>query len=304
MRPIPDEHEVLEKLQGWGGALRAVRAMILTSSRARADLPADALSDYDLVLALTDVTSFAADESWLGGYGDPMVRWGDEHELYGARTYFRSVVYQDGVKVDYTLWPDELLDRVRENGLPDVLDVGYRVLLDKDGRTRGWSPPTHRAYIPAIPSASEYRALVEEFWWETTYVARSIWRGELVFTKFLLDYDIKLVTVRRLLEWRIEIDHDWSLKPGIYGRGLERLLPSDIWSALAATYVSLRPDDNWAALRRLCALFRTVAAQIGDALGYAYPRDMDEAVTAYIEEVRELPRPVARASLPHHDGQK
>jgi hypothetical protein len=29
-------------------------------------------------------------------------------------TYFRGVIYEDGVRVDYTVWPDALLERVSE----------------------------------------------------------------------------------------------------------------------------------------------------------------------------------------------
>src|SRR5438105_4157381 len=36
------------------------------------------------------------------------------HEIFGRTTYFRGVVYEDGVKVDYTIWPDELLERIGE----------------------------------------------------------------------------------------------------------------------------------------------------------------------------------------------
>jgi len=287
----PDERDVLRRLSAWAEADPRIRAMILTSSRTRPDGPVDALSDYDVILALREVAEFTADDRWLFAYGTPMVRWADEHELHGMATCFRGVVYTDGVKVDYTLWPEVLLDRVADTALPDELDVGYRVLLDKDGRTAGWPPPTYRAHIPSRPTRAEYEALIEEFWWSTTYAAKALWRGELAFAKFMLDYDIKLVTFRRLLEWRIELDHDWSIKPGAYGRGLERLLPSTVWTDLAATYVGPDPEANWEALFRLSALFRRVAAEVGEALGFTYPLQVDEAVSAYLDEVRHLPHP-------------
>jgi len=163
------------------------------------------------------------------------------------------------------------------------------VLLDKDGQTSAWPAATYRAHIPATPSAAEYRALVEEFWWDTTYVAKSLWRGEVVFAKFALDYDAKFVALRRFLEWRIEIGHDWSLRPGSHGRGLERLLPADIWSEFAGTYVGTDIEDNWNALFRTTALFRRVATEVGDALGYAYPQEVDDGVSAYLESIRQLP---------------
>ena len=180
----------------------------------------------------------------MAAYGEPLARWGDHHEVHGTRTSFLGVVYADGVKIDYTIWPAPLLESVAEaEALPEDLDVGYRVLLDKDGRTAGWSAPTYGAHIPAAPTEAEYRAIIEEFWWDTTYVAKALWRGEVVFAKFALDYDAKLVALRRVLEWRIELDHDWSLRPGAYGRGLERLLPADIAAELCE-HVRRRPGSR------------------------------------------------------------
>jgi aminoglycoside 6-adenylyltransferase len=243
------EADVLERLSAWAKTQPSIRAMILTSSRARPDGPVDRLSDYDVILAVADAEGFSREAAWVSDYGQPMVRWGDQGQLYGLTTYFHGVVYEDGVKIDYSVWPEALLDRVSaQAALPDRLDVGYRVLLDKDGRTSRWQSAAHKAHIPAKPREEEYRALVEEFWWGTTYVAKGLWRGELVFAKFVLDSHIKLGALRRLLEWRVEIDHDWSLKPGRSGRGLERSLPSDIWLELASTYVGLDLEDNWAAL--------------------------------------------------------
>jgi aminoglycoside 6-adenylyltransferase len=287
---LPDESEVLARLVAWGEREDAIRALVLTSSRARGDDTVDALSDYDLIAAVRDVAPFAEGYGWEVAYGTPAARWGDESAVLGERTVFRGVVYEDGVKVDYTFWPDALLERVGEaDELPEDLDVGYRVLLDKDGRTAGWAAPTYRAHIPARPSQQEFRALVEEFWWSVTYVAKALWRGEVVFAKFVLDYDAKLGPLRRFLEWRIEIEHGWSVRPGAYGRGLERLVDAETAAELAATYVGAEVDDNWDALFRTTALFRRVAQEVGAALGYEYPQAADDGVTAHLEAVRALP---------------
>jgi aminoglycoside 6-adenylyltransferase len=184
----------------------------------------------------------------------------------------------------------ELLERIATSAsLPDQLDVGYRVLLDQDQRTAEWKQPSYQAHIPARPTEAEYQALVEEFWWGTTYVAKSLWRDDLVFAKWVLDQDLKLETMRRMLEWRIEIDHHWSVKPGMYGRGLKQLLPPHIWSEFATTYVSLDVEETWAALNRVIALFRQVAPDVGNALGYPYPQQVDDQVSAYLEAIREMP---------------
>jgi aminoglycoside 6-adenylyltransferase len=92
-----------------------------------------------------------------------------------------------------------------------------------------------------------------------------------------------------MLEWRIEIDHHWSVSPGVYGRGLKQLLPPSIWSEFARTYVSLDAEETWAALDRVIAFFRQVASEVGYALGYLYPRRVDDQVSAYLEAIREMP---------------
>lgn len=290
---IPQEQEVLEQVVTWGTAHPLIRAMILTSSRTRPDGPVDLLSDYDVILAVSDVEPFAGGETWIAEYDRPMVRWGDQDELHGLPTYFRSAIYQNAVKIDYGIWPVELLTRIAvAASLPDELDVGYLVLLDKDQLTAGWKPPSYQAHIPKKPQASEYQALVEEFWWVATYVAKSLWRDDLVFARWVLDQDLKLEATRRMLEWRIEIEHQWSVKPGVYGRGLKQHLPPALWSQLIQTYGALTIEDTWSALDRVIALFREIALDVGNALGYPYPKPVDDQVSAYLKAIREmLPRP-------------
>ena len=290
MTTVLTEAEVLERLAVWGHADDAVRALVLTSSRARQDASVDLLSDYDVIVGALDAAALASTDSLQRACGEPVARWGDQSELYGMATFFRGIAYADGLKVDFSVWPAELLDRVaRETELPAMLDVGYRVILDKDARTPEWRSATHRAHVPAQPTGAEFEAAVEEFWWSATYVAKSLWRGEIVFAKFALDVDAKLGALRRILEWRIELDHSWSLRPGVLGRGIERLLPQGLWAELAPTYVGTDIDENWEALFRTAAIFRQVAGEVGDALGFPYPLRKDEAITTHLHAVRALP---------------
>jgi len=290
MSAAPAETVVLAELVAWAEADDEIRALVLTSTRARDDGSADELSDYDVIVAVRDAERFVGDAAWERARGKPLVGWGDEHQLLGESATFRGVVYPDAVRVDFTIWPASLIERVAAaDTLPDDLDVGYRVLLDKDGSTAEWREPTHRAHVPARPTPEEFAELVDEFWWDTTYVAKALWRGELVFAKFVLEYDMKQVALRRLLEWRVELDHDWTLRPGAYGRGLERLLPADLVTELHATYVGSGVDENWEALFRTTALFRRVATETADALGYRYPVEADGGVTAQLETVRRRP---------------
>lgn len=253
---------VLSRVLAWAEGEDAVRAVVLTSTRATGTT--DEHSDYDLIVALTDLDRF--DPTC---YGAPAARWGDEHVVHGTRALFRGVVYADGTKIDWTLWPASVPELVAAHGLNDALDVGYRVLLDKDGATARWPEPTYTAHIPAKPTEAEYVALVEEFWWSATYVAKARARGEEFFARFALDMDMTYDVLRRMLEWRIELDRDWSWKPGAYGRGIERELSPELAQELL---------DAHGSYEATVALFRRVAHEVADALGYAYPQYSEDAV--------------------------
>lgn len=289
--PLAAEEAVLTKLAQWAAARGDVRAVLLIGSRAAEGSVADVLSDFDIIITVTDVETLTNDSSWQLEMGRPLVGWGDEDVVEGFRTVFRGVVYDDGTKVDYWLWPVPLLRHISTlTPLPDELDAGYRVLLDKDGTAAKWPAPTYRAYVPTKPTRAEYRALVEEFWWDTTYAAKSLWRGELVFAKsYMFEHEIRLEVLQLMLEWWIGVQTNWSVPTGRFGRGLRQLLPPEVWADIEATYVGSDVDENWDALLRLIALFRQLAVGVADALGFDYPGYIDERVTAYVESVRAMP---------------
>jgi aminoglycoside 6-adenylyltransferase len=173
-----------------------------------------------------------------------------------------------------------------EPKIPRELDIGYSVLLDKDHLTDRLPAPTHKAHIPAPPTEVGFQTLVEEFFHESTYVAKHLWRGDLLPLKYNLDQRMKQVNLRRMLEWRIEIDHQWSVKPGAYGKGLKKLLKRSIWKELEQTYVGPIIEDNWDALFKTISLFRKVAKEVAGFLGFRYPDELDHRVARYLQQVR------------------
>ena len=101
---------------------------------------------------------------------------------------------------------------------------------------------------------------------------------------------MKHLLVRRLLEWRIEIDCHWSFKPGFFGRGLEKDSDPGTWAQFEATYVGPEREDNWQALFGTIELFRHLAIDVARALGYQYPLAMDEQMMMYLGQIRDLDR--------------
>jgi aminoglycoside 6-adenylyltransferase len=172
--------------------------------------------------------------------------------------------------------------------LPAELDAGYTILVDKDHLTEGLKAPTYTAYIPTRPADETYQKVVEDFFSDAPYVAKCLWCEELMPAKWCLDYDMKHIFLRQMLEWRVELDHDWSVKTGALGKGLKKLLPPEIWLQLERTYVGAGVEENRDALFRTIDLFRHVAIEVADHLGYVYPHDLDQRVTAYVQKVKRL----------------
>jgi aminoglycoside 6-adenylyltransferase len=218
-------------------------------------------------------------------YRDPIKR------AYSGQKFAYITQYEDGTKIDFTCWSVATMRSVAEKTqLVDELDLGYAVLLDKDRLADGLNPPTFKAHIPTPPTEAAYQNVVQEFFHEATYVAKHLWRDDLIAAKYNLDHMIKFKHLRTMLEWQIEIDHQWSVKPGDYGRGLKRHLSPQLWSELEKTYVGANIADNWQALFTTIELFGRVAIEVGEQLGYKYPHDLHGRVRRYLQRVKKLDR--------------
>jgi aminoglycoside 6-adenylyltransferase len=266
--------------------------MLLTSTRAVPNATVDFLSDYDVILIVEDIHSYYENRRWLEDFGEVLVVYWDPiypDPEHGIEKTANVTQYADGLKIDFTLWPLGLLQKiVQAPALQAELDAGYRILLDKDELTRDMKPPTHRAYIPVRPTNAVYQLLINDFFTDVPYLAKCLLRGELLPAKWCLDYDMKHVHLRPMLEWLVGLEHNWSVPTGSLGKGLKKRLPSEIWSQLENTYAGGNVEENWGALFRTITLFRQVAMEVGAGLGYEYPLELDRRVTAFAQRMREM----------------
>ncbi len=290
---MPDteqEQAVIKRLVQWAETQDAIRAMLLYSSRTNPNAAVDIFSDFDILLAVTDIHPFHQDDRWLGELGKVLVVFrnpiGREHgfECFGFVTH-----YEDGVKIDYGFFPVEFLTwAANQPRLPDDLDNGYAILLDKDCLAARLKPPSYAAYLLTPPTQSEYRALIEEFFNDALYVAKNLWRDHLFPMKYCLDYIMKFQCLRKMLEWQMALDHNWAIRPGAYGKGLKQYSRPEVWAALESTYVGAGIEENWEALFRTLDLFRQVATEVAEGLGYTYPQELDQRVWRRLLKVRHL----------------
>lgn len=289
---MPEPDDIFRQLLQWAGQFPAIRAMLLTSTRAvpAASATVDEYSDYDVILVVTDIHPFHTDRAWLNDFGEVVVGYWDTIQPepdFGFNTFGNVIQYADGLKIDFTLWPSALLTRlVNAPSLPAELDAGYKILLDKDALTHGMQPPTYQAYIVKPPSNEAFQKAIEDFYSNAPYVAKCLLRGELFPMKWALDDDMKRLFLRQMLEWRMALDHNWQVTIGALGKGLKKRLPPDIWVELQDTYVGAEPEENWDALYKTIALFRRTACDVAAHLGYEFPHELDRRVMAYLGKIK------------------
>jgi aminoglycoside 6-adenylyltransferase len=287
-----NEDPVINNIIAWAEARRDVRAVLLTSSRARAGEPLDAFSDYDVILAVEDIQSYLVDDSWLGDFGELLVLCRDPVETrFGFERFIRVTQYESGLKIDFTVWPVALLKHVAEMPeLPDYIDDGYEVILDKDSLTRGMKASSGRAFVPRPPTAAEYRNFVEEFFSNTAYAAKFIRRGDFFPLRSMFSV-LRYEKLCHMLEWRVQTEHGWSIKSGRYGKGLQKYCGIEIIDEIENACYGTGTAADWKSLFRIISLFRKIAREVGECLGYPYPEDMDRRVMTYLGKVNsgELP---------------
>lgn len=263
-----------------------IRAVVLNGSRANPNAPGDVFQDFDVVYVVTEVEPFKQDPDWIQVFGEPMIfqfpdDMGDPLPDTGG-SYGYLMQFADGNRIDLTLVPvAKLMDF-----MDDSLSVA---LLDKDGILPAFPEPDESGYLPKPPNAKAFDDCCNEFWWVSTYVAKGLWREEILYARFMLDVIVR-EQLMKMLEWHIARQTDFKINPGKYGKYYQQYLEPQVWQQLVSTYATGSYEATWQAHFQMCDLFRSLAVPLADHFGFNYPHDEDARVTAHLQHVRNLPR--------------
>lgn len=283
---MKQEQEIIGLLLDWARQNDNIRTVLMTSSRANPHAFTDLFTDHDFEIFVKDLEAFAMDDGWLNQFGQLIKKV----VLQDGNWRTRLVLYEDGTKIDFQISTNDYIKHLAaRTELPKEYDNGYKVLLDKDGITKGIPAPSYKAYITKKPSAEEFADIINSFWGDTAYVANSLWRDELYFAKYMLDNIIRFHYLQPVIEWHLGVKHDWNVNPNKFGRWFKRYLDSDTWTELEGTYAGPGIEENWEALFCTAYLFSRLAQEVGNSLGYQYPMEYEQKMRVYLSKVRNLP---------------
>jgi aminoglycoside 6-adenylyltransferase len=284
------ESEMLDLIINTARKDERVRAVVMNGSRVNPDALKDFFQDYDVVYLVTEKESFLADPSWIKVFGELMIlQLPDEMSdppPEGRGLYYGYLMqFADGNRIDLSLFPVDRVDQLEEDSLT-------LTLLDKDGVLPTFPSPNDSGYMPKPPTVKAFFDCTNEFWWVSPYVAKGLWRHEIVYAKHMLDVYVR-EQLDKMLAWYVGICNGFQKSPGKMGKYLETCLEPELWKLLLGTYSDADYDHTWDALLAMGELFRRIAIPVAQHFGFTYPHGEDERVSAHLRHVRQLPRDAA-----------
>jgi aminoglycoside 6-adenylyltransferase len=278
------EAEMLELILRTAREDDRIRAVIMNGSRVNPDAPRDIFQDYDIVYIVTDVEPFTHNLEWIERFGELMILQlpdeMDDPPPAGKVSFAYLMQFADGNRIDLSIFPLAKLDQLEEDSLT-------LLLLDKDGILGPFPPPSERSYLPRPPTAKQFADCCNEFWWVSPYVAKGLWRGEIVYAKYT--FEIVRAELLKMLGWYVGVQTGFSSGPGKFGKHLHRRLEPELWERLQKTYSDAGDEQTWESLFAMGELFRIAAVRVAEELGFGYPSGDDERVSAHLRHVRCLP---------------
>jgi aminoglycoside 6-adenylyltransferase len=266
-----------------------VRAVYMNGSRANPNSHPDLFRDFDIVYVTTDIAGMLAERSWLAPLGTPLVHQEpDALDMAVGQTcnpetdgYTIMNVFTDGNRVDLHL---ETVAACKRGYGSDSQTVP---LLDKDGILPPLPATSDRDHWVKRPSAELFYHHTNDFWWVAPYVAKGLWRNELLYANGMLASVIR-PHLLDMCDWLVASDYDWRISTGKMHKELQQLLPETLWRQLASTYKTGTISDTWHALDASMDLFAQVAGQVASRLEFNYVREEERGSRKYIDAIRKL----------------
>jgi aminoglycoside 6-adenylyltransferase len=195
------EQEMLELIVRTAEDDDRIRAVIMNGSRANPNARRDIFQDFDIVYVVTDVDLFRNDPAWIDRFGKLVIlqmpeAMGDPPPL-NAGQFVYLMQFTDGNRIDLTLFPIAKLHEFKRESLS-------LLLLDKDGIVEPFPTPGESDYLPIPPTAKAFSDCCNEFWWVCPYVAKGLWREEIIYAKHMLDQVLRQ-QLMKMLTWHIGV---------------------------------------------------------------------------------------------------
>lgn len=274
--------DIVEKLKKWAETNESVKAVILTSSRANgSSAPVDQFSDYDICVYVDNLKTFENDD-WLSTFGDVLVCWPlKPQSTFDKNWLTRLVLFKDRLRIDFQI-------TTNKDVYPTDYDLGYQVLVDKVCFSKDFPIATKSKHFIKKPTQEEFTTLINDFFWDATYVVKYLRREDLFYAKFMFDSALRFEYLEKMIEWHIGSQHDWKVSTNVHGRYFAKYLDQSTLTELNATFAGADLEENWAAFFEMVKQFTKVAKQLAKDMGYEYPTEQEAEMIEYYRKSKSI----------------
>lgn len=264
-----------------------IRAAYLNGSRANPQAIKDRFQDYDLVYVVEKTAPYLTDHKWISYFGSIIImQEPDNPSLFNdgknpEDAYTFLMLFDDGNRIDLTF---QSLSYTRQVYGQDKLTLP---LWDKDKILPDLLPPTDLDYQVKPPSLKEFQGCCNEFWWLSTYIAKGLWRNEILYAMDHINLHVRPM-LTMMLGWYAGSDYGYQINIGKSGKYLKQYLPDRIWQSLLYTFPTAQIEAVWDALFSMCDLFSQVSAYVAKQTGHAIDQEEEKRTRSYLQFVKSL----------------
>lgn len=260
-----------------------IRAAYIEGSRTNPTAPRDIFQDYDIVYVVTTTKPFREDKEWINRFGKILyMHYPEDNVFYPSdieNCYGWQIQFSDGNRMDLHVC-------TKENALAN-LEL-YQILVDKDGIMPYPQETTDERYWVKEPTEIEFRCTCSNFWWCLNNVAKGLWRNELPYALDMINFTLR-PQLRRLLEWKIGIENNFSVSAGKSGKYLKRYLTEETYGQYLTTYSIAKIESIWNSVFGMCDLFQSTAVELSQKQKFVYDFEQAENSLRFLHHVRKLP---------------
>ena len=275
------EKEMFNLIINFAKSNDQIKAVLLNGSRTNINAKKDMFMDYDVVYVVKSTKPFIENKNWISYFGQILImQEPDNSDLFNVEipnedkfTYLMQ--FTDGNRIDLTFATVEFAEKICKE------DSQTKILLDKANIFSKLPLPSDKSYFIKKPTENEFLACCNEFWWISTYVAKGLWRRNLIYSLEVYNQNLHL-ELMRILRWHIGLENNFEVTSGKYDKYFKDLLPLEIYNKLLKSYSFADEESIWESLKTACELFDEAAKQISGRLNYKYDDRENQNVMDYI----------------------
>lgn len=266
-----------------------IRAVFQTGSRVNPQTKRDPMQDYDIIYCVRDVKDFILDGTFMDSLGPAIiVHKPDSLKTLGRNfqeTFRYNVLFEDGVKIDFTFYPVEKISNLI------TTETLLALLMDKDNLITQLPQSSDVCYRASRPTKNEFEEAAGEFFFKVVELVPYLYRKQEVGAFYA--YKDVLDLLNRMLTWYLTDEKDYKVSMGKNYRDIVKHLDMPLKGPYNDAYPVLNIDRMWKSVFAAMAIYRKVGLSLAERLGYNYPKIKDAKVGSYVREIwQKSSRPV------------